>query len=112
MLPNLNSAVMAWASPTRVLIVAKRQEDFKTVESYYEKTVSIFRSRGNRTLEMTPDGQRNITTEKIYTDNSLILKNDDVILFGCREGEKFRVIDNVNYSEHGYMEYTIRSDYQ
>lgn len=111
MLPNLNSAVMAWARPTRVLIVAKRQEEFKTIESYYEKTVSIFRSRGNRTLEMTPDGQRNITTEKIYTDNSLILKNDDVILFECNNGEKFRVIDNVNYSEHGYMEYTIKSDY-
>jgi hypothetical protein len=111
MLPNLNSAVMAWAKPTKVFIVAKRQQDFKTVESYYEKTVSIFRARGSRTLEMTPDGQRNVTTERLFCDNSLILKNDDIIIFDCKEGEKFRVIDNINYSEHGFLEYTIKSDY-
>ena len=41
-LPNMNAAVMAWAKETRVFISAKRTDDYKVVESYFEKVVKIF----------------------------------------------------------------------
>ena len=110
--PNMRSAVMAWASPTRVFISAKRQIDFKTVESYYDKTVNIFRVPTGQHLDMKPEGQRRWNTETVYADASLDLRVDDIIIFDCADGQKFRVIDKTDWSKFGYVEYGVTSDYR
>lgn len=112
MLPNINSAVMAWASDTRVFISAKRIQDYKTVESYYENTVKILRIPTGQKLEMKPEGQRKWNTELLYSDNSLDLKLDDIIIFEREDSQKFRVTDKTDWNQFGFIEYRITSDYQ
>lgn len=109
--PNLNSAIMAWAKPTNIFIAAKRLHDFKVIESYFEKTVSIFRVPTGQQLEMKHEGQRSWNNETIYTDNSLDLKVDDIIIFECAESQKFRILNKTDWSQYGFNEYHITSDY-
>jgi len=110
--PNMRSAVMAWASPTTVFVSAKRQVDFKTVESYFEKTVNMFRVPTGQQLDMKPEGQRRWNTETVYSDNQLDLRVDDIIIFECAEGQKFRVMNKTDWTQFGYIEYQITSDYR
>lgn len=110
-LPNMNAAVMAWARETRVFVTAKRTYDYKVEESYFEKTVKLFRVPTGQSLEMKPEGQRKWNTELLYTDNDLDLKVDDIIIFDCKESEKFRVMNKTDWNQFGYIEYKITSTY-
>lgn len=110
-LPNMNAAVMAWARETRVFVTAKRTYDYKIEESYFEKTVKIFRVPTGQALEMKPEGQRKWNTEILYADNSLDLKVDDIIVFECKESEKFRVMNKTDWNQFGFVEYRITSTY-
>ena len=109
--PNMRSAVMAWAEPTVVFISAKRQNDYKTTESYFQVTVSLFRVPTGQQLEMKAEGQRRWNTETIYADNALDLKVDDIIIFECQSGKKFRVMNKTDWNQFGYVEYQVTSDY-
>jgi hypothetical protein len=111
-MPNVMSAVMAWARPTNVYLVLKRQQDFKTIETFINRTVNMIRQPSNQTLEMKVDGQRKWIDEIIYTEAALELKVDDVIIFNCENGERFRVMDKVDWSANGFIEYKIKSDYK
>jgi hypothetical protein len=102
---------MAWAKPTKIFITAKRLYDYKVVETYFEKTVSMFRVPTGQKLDMKHEGQRSWNTETIYSDNLLDLKVDDIIIFECIESQKFRVIEKTDWSEFGFIEYHIMSDY-
>ena len=110
-LPNMNAAVMAWARETRVFITAKRTYDYKVEESYFEKSVKIFRVPTGQALEMKPEGQRQWNTEILYSDNSLDLKVDDIIVFECRESQKFRVMNKTDWNQFGFIEYRITSTF-
>lgn len=109
--PNMRSAVMAWAEPTVVFIVAKRLTDYKTTESYFKTTVNLFRVPTGQQLEMKTEGQRRWNTETIYSDNALDLKVDDIIIFECESGKKFRVMNKTDWNQFGYVEYQVTSDY-
>lgn len=110
--PNMRSAVMAWATTTEVFVTGKRLVDFKVIESYYEKTVKLFRVPTGQQLEMKPEGQRKWNTETVYSDISLDLKVDDIVVFECRDGEKFRVMNKSDWNQFGYVEYELTSDYR
>jgi hypothetical protein len=60
---------------------------------------------------MKPEGQRKWNSETVYADNSLDLKVDDIIIFGCISGQRFRVISKTDYNQYGYVEYSVLSDY-
>lgn len=109
--PNMRSAVMAWARPMTIFVTAKKQVDFKTVESFFEYNVNLFRVPTGQTLEMKPEGQRRWNTETVYADVSLELKVDDIIVFECRESQKFRVINKTDWNQFGFVEYHVVSDY-
>lgn len=111
MIPNVESAVMAWAEPRRVFIVGKRIIDFKVHESTYEKTANVVRVPSGQALEMKPEGQRKWNKEKLFTDTTLELKVDDIIIFDCQDGERFRVVNKADYSQSGFYEYDLLSDY-
>ncbi|NCX93983.1 MAG: hypothetical protein EBX40_04840 [Gammaproteobacteria bacterium] len=110
-LPNVGNVIMAWAKLTSVYVVCKRQQDFKTVESYIERTVRAMLQPKNQPLNIMEQGQRKWSEKTLYAEVSLLLKPDDVIIFGCQSGKRFRVIDVVDWSDYGYMEYSLRSDY-
>lgn len=110
--PNMRSAVMAWAVPTEVWITAKRQVDYKTVESTFQKTIHLFRVPTGQQLEMKLEGQRRWNAETIYADAELDLRVDDVIIFDSETSPKYRVINKVDWNAFGYAEYSILSDYR
>ena len=102
---------MAWAEQTTVFVVAKRQVNFKTVESKYQKTVAIVRNPNGQDLDMKPEGQRRWNTETVYSDPDLDLKVDDMISFSCEDSQRFRVVSKTDFSKYGYIEYSLMSDY-
>jgi hypothetical protein len=107
----MNAAVMVWARQTKIFITAKRTQDFKVEESYFEKTAKIFRVPTGQALEMKPEGQRKWNTERLYADNALDLKVDDIIIFECIESQKFRVVNKTDWNQFGFVEYSITSTY-
>lgn len=109
--PNMKAAVMAWAEPTKIFIVAKRTADYLVNESYFEKTIKMFRVPSSQNLEMKPEGQRRWNQETVYCDTSFDLKVDDIIIFGCTSGERFRIISKTDYKQFGYVQYELLSDY-
>jgi hypothetical protein len=110
--PNMQQAVLAWAKETTIFIVAKSQKDFKTVESYYQKTAKIMRVPTGQPLQMKREGQRGWNSETVFAENSLVLKIDDIIVFDCETGQKFRVINKTDYSQFGFVEYQLTADYR
>lgn len=109
--PNIGSAVMAWAIKTTVFVNAKYLDDYETKEFFIEKTANIFRVPTGQALDMKPIGQRRWNNEIIYADTSLDLSVDDVIYFDCNDQQKFRVINKTDYTNFGFTEYQIQSDY-
>lgn len=110
--PNMNSAVMAWAKPTTIYVVGKRLHDYKTVETFYEHRMKVFRVPSGQQLEMKPEGQRAWNKETLYTDTKYGLDVDDVIFFDCKESEGFRIVNKTDYSQFGFIQYDIVSDYR
>ena len=110
--PNMRSAAMAWAKPTVVFITAKRQQDFKTVETYFEKRINLFRVPTGQQIEMKKEGQRRWNTETIYADADIDLKVDDIIFFDHKDSEKFRVKTKTDWNQFGFVEYQVISDYR
>ena len=108
----MRAAVMAWAVPTEVWVTGKRQVDYKTVESNFQKTVRMFRVPSGQPLDMSSDGQRKWNSETIYADNTLELKVDDIIIFNSEASPRYRVINKVDWKAFGYFEYTVVSDYR
>jgi len=109
--PNLNSAVMAWAQDTRIFVVGKRQEDYKTYETYYEYKLKIFRVPSGQQLEMKKEGQRSWNNETIYTDNSVDINVDDIIYFEDVKSKRYRIMNKTDYTDFGFVKYEIMSDY-
>lgn len=110
--PNLNSAVMAWATPTDVFIIGKRIVDYKTIESMYQKNVKLFRVPSGQQLDMKREGQRAWNNETVYADVSLDLNVDDIIIFQDPSCKKYRIMNKTDWSQFGFIEYQITSDYQ
>lgn len=109
--PNMHAAVMAWASPTLVYVIGKRMVDFKTVESYTEHQVNLVRIPSGQQLDMKPEGQRRWNMETIYADNAFDLRVDDNITFDCINSQRFRIMNKTDWSQYGFIEYQVISDY-
>lgn len=110
--PSVAQAVMAWARPMKVFVVCKRQVDFKTVESLKLNTIRAMRQSAGQPLEMKMEGQRRWNNEVLYAETALALQVDDVIIFDCETNERYRVMEKIDWSPYGYIEYKIRSDYK
>lgn len=111
-LPNMMSTIQSWARLTKVFVVAKRQVNFQTVESLYMKETLLFRCPTGQKLEMKWEGQRKWNTETIYTDTTIDLKVDDVIMIGCDKSEKYRIMNKTDWSPYGFQQFEIMSDYR
>ena len=109
--PNMKSAVMAWAVPTKIFVVCKKQLDFKTVEYLVEKTVKMVRIPSGQDLAIKKEGQRKWNDETVYTGTDLDLKVDDMIIFDCEEGFKFRIMNKISYNDFGFIQYDLTSTF-
>ena len=109
--PNMRSAVMAWAIPTKIFIVCKKQVDFKTEEYLVEKNIKLVRVPSGQDLEMKKEGQRKWNDETIYSSTDLDLKVDDMIIFECISGSKFRIMNKINFNDFGFIQYDLTSTF-
>lgn len=106
-LPNVSSALSAWGQDLAFIVVARRQEDYLTVE---EKM--LYRGRGVRVpfkpqaLSQRPIGERAWKWETIFAVPTITINPGDEIEFG--EGQtRYRVMEKRDWSEYGYVEYDI-----
>ena len=103
---------MAWAKTTRIFVAGKRQQDYKTLETYYEYTLKIFKVPSGQQLDMKPEGQRAWNNETLYTDNSISINVDDVIYFENTDSQRYRIMNKTDYRDFGFVKYEIMSDYE
>jgi hypothetical protein len=111
-LPNVFSAISAWAQELKFVLVCKTLEDLIVTESFIPKQV-----RGARipfkaqALYMRPIGERAWKWETIFASPSLDLEVGDEIIFG--EGEtRYRVMERRDFAEYGYREFDICQGFQ
>jgi hypothetical protein len=109
--PNMNSAVMAWAKETTVYVSGKRTQDYKTYETFYEYRMKIFKVPSGQNLEMKPEGQRSWNRETLYADTKYNLNVDDIIYFENEDSERYRIMNKIDWSRFGFIQYEIMSDY-
>lgn len=110
--PNLNACALTWAEETRVFLASKYQDEYETKIRFIELKGKVFRSPSGQALEMKNTGQRSFNNEKIITDTRINLNIDAVIYFENNDEKQFRVINKFDWSEFGFIEYDIVSDYE
>jgi hypothetical protein len=109
--PNMKSAVMHWASRTTVFVVCKSLSDYEVKESFNQLSAIMLRIPTGQDLMMKPEGQRAWNGETLYADTSLQLGVDDIIIFDDINSTRYRVVSKTDYSNYGFIEYNILSDY-
>lgn len=112
-LPNMMSAVNAWAQTLQFVVVGRETIDCKTVETYLPR-----RGRGMRVpmtaqqLQIKPEGHRAWKWERITCTPSIQLEVNDIIIFGLPSSDtRYRVMAKTDYREYGFIEYEIVQDY-
>lgn len=109
-LPNMSGALLSWFQKITFILITKEIVDFDLVE--VERKVcfdGVRQPLSPQKLSMKPEGQRAWKWEQIHALPSVKLKIDDRMNFN---GEKFRVMERLDYSEYGYIEYHTALDYE
>lgn len=102
-LPNMSGTIVDWFLPIRVGIVSRALSDYEQVESIkWIDTQGVVQQYKTQDLEINKDGDRSWDILQIHCLPDLQLENDDVIIY---KNTKYKVMNNNNYSDYGYMEY-------
>jgi len=104
--PQLGTAVLSWSQKMTIGIVAKSQQDFKTVESVLGYTfMGVLQPLSAKQIEMKPEGERGWRYVQLHSSPVLQLQLDDVVIL--EDGYRYRVIALKQYDQYGYMEYEL-----
>lgn len=102
-LPNMSGTIVDWFLPIRVGIVSRTVSDYEQVESIkWVDTQGVVQQYKTQDLEINKDGDRSWDILQIHCLPDLQLENDDVIIY---KNTKYKIMNNNNYSDYGYMEY-------
>ena len=102
-LPNMSGTIVDWFLPIRVGIVSRALSDYEQVESIkWIDTQGVVQQYKTQDLEITKEGDRSWDILQIHCLPDLQLENDDVIIY---KNMRYKVMNNNNYSDYGYMEY-------
>lgn len=102
-LPNMSSTIVGWFLPIKIGIVTRTIVDYEQVESVeWVETQGVVQQYRTENLEITKAGDRSWDMLQIHCLPNLILENDNLIIY---KGIKYKVMNNNNYSDYGYMEY-------
>lgn len=109
-LPDMSSALLDWFQSMVFEIITKSVVNFKNSEIAQKvQFQGVMQSFTDRQLEIKPEGQRSWKWQMLHSDTTLILKNDDVVLY---RGLRYRVMSNMDYSPYGYLEYHLAQDFR
>lgn len=108
-LPNMQAALLDYFLPMTFTVVTKSVVDHESVEARVQTaTRGVWQPLSPQKVMMKPEGQRKWKWQQIHATLDLVLEVDSVIE---RNGEKFRVMDRLDYREYGYVEYHVQGDY-
>lgn len=108
-LPIMSDALLDWFQSMTFGIVQKQINDFQLQEIVSEYTIlAVKQPFGPQKLEMVPAHQRAWKWETLHTVPNCILIPDDIVWINS---VKYRVIEKLDYTEYGFLEYHIVTDY-
>lgn len=106
-LPNMSSTITSWSQKLVIKKITKELIDYKIEET--ESTISIdgvMQPLDPQKLEMKAEGQRAWAWQMLHTTYNFAM--DDKLLF---LNVPYRVLEKINYSQYGYIEYHLAQDY-
>ena len=108
-LPNMSGTILDWFQPLTFTRMTKTVVDFKLVESPSSVSfMGVIQPLSPQQLAMKESGQRAWIWKQIHALPDLVLNIDDVISFGSKS---YRVMEKLDYTEYGYVEFHIVEDY-
>jgi hypothetical protein len=109
-LPNVGSAVLAWAQPLEFVLIGKEREGFRTAESEIACEIKgVWMPLKPQELSFKPEGQRAWQWRRLHAVPPVTLQIDDVVSY-C--GTRYRVMSKMDFSDCGYVEYDLVQDFQ
>lgn len=109
-LPNVSSAVEAWSQPLVVVVIAKHQDDYLTVENRSTvKTRGTFMPMRAQQVALKVEGERAWRWYSLFCSPTLDVGTDDAVII---EGVKCRVMGKKDFSQYGCFEYELVEDYK
>lgn len=108
-LPNMSSTIVDWFLPITVGVISRSVTDYEQVKTAkWIKTKGVVQQYKTQDLEITKEGYRSWDLLQIHCLPDLQLENDDLIIY---KDVLYKVMNNNNYSDYGYMEYICVETY-
>lgn len=108
-LPNMQAALLDYFQAMTFTVITKAVVDHESVETRTQtSTRGVWQPLSPQKVMMKPEGQRHWKWQQIHAVPDLVLEVDSVIE---KNGEKFRIMDRLDYREYGYVEYHAQGDF-
>ena len=108
-LPQVSEALLGWFQAMTFYLITKSITDFDLTETKTTVTTKGVRQPFSaQQLALKPEGQRAWKWETLHCLPDVKLNPDDIVVFNA---VKYRVMEKLDYSEYGYLEYHIIQDY-
>lgn len=109
-LPQMSEVLLAWFQDMTFDLVTKTIDEYDLKETTQSiSTRGVRQPFTSQQLAIKPEGQRAWLWETLHCLPDVKLKPDDVVLFNQ---VRYRVMEKLDYSEYGYLEYHIIQDYK
>ena len=109
-LPNVSAAMKNWFQKITFTKIVKTIVNYKVVE--VETDISfqgVWQTMSPRQLIMKPEKQRVEDWYICHAETSLILNVDEIIEY---QSAKYRIMNKIDHSKYGFVEYHILEDFQ
>jgi hypothetical protein len=108
-MPSMRSTLLGWFRPLGLSKVTKSTVGVRTVEKETPLNASgVWQPFTAEQLSLKPEGERSWRWFMVHTTIDVVLVTDDVIVRGT---EKFRVMEKLDYTENGFVEYHVINAY-
>lgn len=109
-LPNMQGAMLNWFQPMVATTIVKTVVAYKVVETLTNTNFQgVIQPFTPQMLEMKPEGQRSWIWKTLHCFPDLTLVPDEKATI---QGVEYRIMQRLNYTEYGYLEYHLVEDYQ
>jgi hypothetical protein len=108
-LPNVSEVLYDYFQQMVFTQITKSVVNFQNKESKVDTVFrGVWQPYSAQQLQMLPRGQRAWRWIQLHSDITLVLNPDDVVTY---QGTQYRVSSKTDYSNYGYYEYHLVSDY-
>lgn len=109
-LPNVSEVLPDWFQKMTFDVVTKTIVNYEVVEVLTTiSTEGVRQPMSAQSISIKPEGQRAWKWETLHCLPNVKLNIDDIVIFN---GVKYRVMNQWNWDEYGYLEYEICQAYE